>query len=392
MELGHRFFLGIPGPSLDPATEDLLREIEPGGIILFGRNVRSASQLARLTARLRQVLGSRLLICLDHEGGRVNRLKDLVGVVPSAIQLGFLKRRSWAAEHGQCTGRLLHELGVNVNLAPVLDLWLRPNTDNSVPDRCWSRDPEEVVRLGGAFLFAMQREGVVGCGKHFLGYGAADKDPHLLLPQVNRSKRQIVREDMFPYARLLPRRHRNVAGHVARNGRLPRYSSKHLAMIMLSHAHLRAYHGRQLTPASVSSSIAGGLLRQRLGFEGVSITDDLEMGAIVRTMTVSQAVLRCMQVGVDFLMICHTAKAMRKASRAAQLAVERELVAPELLDVSRRRIEWLKRSAGSAPTFSAPRFAAVVADIRSFSRKVFAALPEAMRPIDPRLGAVGEKY
>src|SRR3989338_6748228 len=175
MNLGHRFFIGIPGPNLNVRTQKLLSEIQPGGVILFGRNVRSAAKLAKLTTRLRDLLGERLLICLDHEGGRVNRLKDLIGVIPSAVQLGFLKRENWAAEHGRLTGRLLCELGVNVNLAPVLDLWLRPNTDNSVPDRCWSRDPEEVARMAGAFLAAMQREGVIGCGKHFLGYGAADK-------------------------------------------------------------------------------------------------------------------------------------------------------------------------------------------------------------------------
>jgi beta-N-acetylhexosaminidase len=389
MDLGHRFFLGIPGPSLDRATEGLLEEIRPGGIILFGRNVRSASQVARLTSHLRQILGPRLLICLDHEGGRVNRLKEIVGVVPSAIQLGFLKRRSWAAQHGHLTGRLLHELGVNVNLAPVLDLWLRPNTDNSVPDRCWSRDPEEVSRMAGAFLAAMQREGVTGCGKHFLGYGAADKDPHLLLPQVNRSKRQVVREDMLPYSRLLACRKKMVAGRAVP---LPRYSYGHLAMIMLSHAHLRAYHGRQLTPASVSPRIAAELLRERLGFAGVSITDDLEMGAIVRTMTVPQAVTRCLAVGVDFLLICHTAKAMRKAAHAAQLAVQRDGVSRELLNASRRRIEWLKRSLPPPASFSARRFRAIKTDIRRFSETVFAALPTSMRPIDARLGAIGEKY
>ena len=382
MDLGHRFFIGIPGPNLSPRTQKLLSEIKPGGIILFGRNVRSAVQLAKLTARLRDLLGDRLLICLDHEGGRVNRLKDLIGVIPSAVQLGFLKRENWAGEHGRLTGRLLRELGVNVNLAPVLDLWLRPNTDNSVPDRCWSRDPEEVASMAGAFLAAVQREGVIGCGKHFLGYGAADKDPHLLLPRVNRSRRQIIREDMAPYKRLLSHQKEPRGDHDSRN----------LHLIMLSHAHLRAYHGNQLTPASVSPKIAGELLRSKLKFKGVSITDDLEMGAILRTMTLRQAVTRCLRIGMDFILICHTPKVMRQGFEAAQQLVQKGGVSLESLQDSFKRIERLRQFPGTPSVFSSRRFDAVGRDIRRFTQKVFAALPETMRPIDARLGAIGEKY
>jgi len=390
MDLGHRFFIGIPGPTLDQTTRHLLREIQPGGVILFGRNIRSAAQLARLTAGLRKLLGSRLLICLDHEGGRVNRLKDIIGVIPSAVQLGFLKREKWAAEHGSLTGRLLHEVGVNVNLAPVLDLGLRPDTDNSVPDRCWSRDPEEVSRMAGAFLTAMQREGVIGCGKHFLGYGAADRDPHLLLPRVNRSRRQITREDLLPYARLLPSRKRSVRAH--KTGEGDNRNPRHLHLIMLSHAHLRAYHGGRLTPASVSPRIAGELLREKLAFDGVSITDDLEMGAILRSMTLRQAVTRCLQVGVDFILICHTAKVMRKGFETARQWVQKGAISPESIRASLQRIERLQRYPARAPLFSQRRFDSLGCDIRRFTERIFQALPESMRPIDIRLGAIGEKY
>ncbi len=382
MSVGRHFFIGIPGTALDATTRQLLKSIEPGGVILFGRNVRSAEQLAELTRSLRKLLGDRLLICLDHEGGRVNRLKDIIGAVPSALQLGFTGRKEWARQHGQLTGRLLVELGVNVNLAPVLDLHLRPKTDNSVPDRCWSADPDKVVRLAGAFLVGMQQQGVIGCGKHFLGYGAADKDPHLLLPRVNRSRNQILNEDLLPYSSLAPAgKPRGTAAGV-----------RYLHMIMLSHAHLTAFHKNRLTPACVSAEIVGGLLREKLGFNGVAVTDDLEMGAITRTMSLSQATIRCLQAGADLILICHTARAMREGFRAAAQASRRKLIPPSILEESSERIEQLKSLLAPSPVFSEKRFNNLVEEMRYFTKKVFHALPPRLRMIDARWGAIGEKY
>lgn len=378
---GHRFFIGIRKPVLDAPDRRLLSQVRPSGVILFGRNVRSAPQLAELTAGLRRLLGADLLICLDHEGGRVNRLKDIVGVVPSAQQLGFLQREDWANEHGRLTGRLLCEAGVNINLAPVLDLHLRPKTDNSVPDRCWSRDPSVVARLAGAFLGGMQPEGVIGCGKHFLGYGAADKDPHLLLPRVNRTRRQILTEDALPYVRLIP-------GETPRH---PASAARQLHLIMLSHAHLRAFHGNRLTPACVSPRITGALLRETLAYRGATITDDLEMGAITRTMPLPDAVVRCLNLGVDLILICHTAKAIRTGFSAAQHAKRDGQLSSRTQEESRARVASLRQRARISSSFSQRRFDAIVADIRRFTRKVFAALPPELRVVDERWGPIGEK-
>jgi beta-N-acetylhexosaminidase len=381
MTLGDHFYVGIPGTVLDSATQRLLKEVRPAGIILFGRNVKSPKQLANLTHRIRSLLGSKVLICLDHEGGRVNRLKELVGVVPSAYQLGFLGEEKWAQKHGQLTGRLLSEFGVNVNLAPVLDLLLRPNVDNSVPDRCWSRDPKEVSRLAGAFLGAMQKEGVFGCGKHFLGYGAADKDPHLVLPRVTRTRQQVLKEDLVPYSKLLP------------SSKLPvsSWKSPHLQMIMLSHAHLRAFHGNKLTPACISPIVNGSLLRETLGFRGVTITDDLEMGAITRTMSIGKATVRCLDLGTDLILICHTAKAIREGYHAARKAFRDRPDHPEL-NRSAERIRALRSRLTPSPKFSERRFNALCRDIHAFTRKIFSKLPAKLQVIDSRWGAIGEKY
>ncbi len=371
--VGTHLFIGIPGPDLDPPTAALLRAVRPGGIILFGRNVRTAPRLARLTVRLRKLLGEDLLICLDHEGGRVNRLKDLTGAVPSAPQLAHLGSEALAREHGKLTGRLLRELGVNTNLAPVLDLWLRPGTDNSVPDRCWSRAPRTVSRFAGAFLRGMQAEGVLGCGKHFLGYGAADKDPHKVLPRVNRSRAELEREDLLPYAKLW-------------NG-----GDGPLRMIMLSHAHLRAYHRGRLTPACVSPRLVGNLLRHKMGFSGVTITDDLEMGAITRTMPMGEAVVGCLRNGVDLVLICHTAKAIREGHRAAMAAARKGILCDADLTPSRKRLAWLKGQLAPSPFFSERRFETVLRDIRRFTTRVFARLPTDLKVMDARWGPIGEK-
>ena len=432
MLLGLHFFIGIPGSHLDLQTQKLLQEIQPGGIILFGRNIRSGKQLADLTQRLRQLLGQDLLICLDHEGGRVNRLKDIVGVVPSAMQLGFLKREDWARQHGHLTGRLLREVGVNINLAPVLDLWLCPKTDNSVPDRCWSRDPYEVASLAGAFLYGMQQEGVIGCGKHFLGYGAADKDPHLFLPRVNRTRQQILKQDLFPYTALLPSKKQFAFPFtpkclhpplqeataswpwmnkgVLRSPALrdegglelrrvpPKYQRCHgllpvgLHLIMLSHAHLSAFHGNHVTPACVSPKITGTLLRKTLGFHGVAITDDLEMGAITQIMTVGEATVQCLKNGADLILICHTANAIQQGFQTAQKALDKGHLSPQILQKSQRRIKQLQKYIPCSGRFSERCFQLLLKDIQHFTQKIFHALPPPLRVIDECWGAIGEKY
>jgi beta-N-acetylhexosaminidase len=376
--VGQHFFVGIPGHSIDSNTRKVLKEVHPGGIILFGRNVRDARQLAKLTADLRSLLGRDLMICIDHEGGRVNRLKELVGVVPSAQQLGHLGMEKFARKHGELTGRLLSEFGINLNLAPVLDLHLRPKTDNSVPDRCWSRNPEEVICLAGAFVHGMQSEGVIACGKHFLSYGAADKDPHLVLPRVTRTRKEILTEDLRPYAGLT----------LERKGKHPK-----LHMIMLSHAHLEAFHGKKpLIPACISRLISQDLLRDQMGFNGVAITDDLEMGAITKQMTIGQASVRCLQASADFILICHTAKAIREGFRASEKAVKNGELPRDLMASSRKRLDHVIKLPPPPRKFSPRRFEALQKEIQIFTRLIFAKLPEPLRKIDERWGAIGEKY
>ena len=381
MTPGAHFCIGIPGTVLDRDTRQLLKLVRPTGIILFGRNIASAAQLAGLTHGLRRLLGGRLLICLDHEGGRVNRLKNLTGVVPSALQLGFLGRRDRALQHGRLTGRLLREVGVNVNLAPVLDLHLKPKTDNSVPDRCWSRDPAEVARLAGAFLHGMQEEGVIGCGKHFPGYGAADKDPHLVLPRVDRSYRQLTKEDLVPYRRLMQK-------GSDRDGGL---SLRRMHLVMLCHAHVKAFHGARLTPASVSPRIVHGLLREEVGFTGVAMTDDLEMGAILRTMSIGTATVGSLQSGADWILICHTARAVRQGFQTALAAMLEGGLEARRLHVSRERLDRLARLPHPIPRFSEKRFDQILKDIRGFTARVFSALPDSLCVIDERWGPIGEK-
>jgi beta-N-acetylhexosaminidase len=380
MHLGAHFYIGIPKPTLSSTTIGLLKEIRPGGIILFGRNVHSPEQLSKLTQSLRKLLGPQLLICIDHEGGRVNRLKDLIGIVPSAMQLGYLGEKKFAYQHGQLTGRLLSELGINYNLAPVLDLWLKPKTDNSVPDRCWAKKPTDVARLAGAFLEGMQEEGVAGCGKHFLSYGAADKDPHLVIPMVTRTRSQILKEDLRPYKLLsLPK-------SIAQ----PR--PRHLQSIMLSHAHLKAFHGEHLTPACVSPLISFDLLRTQMGFQGITITDDLEMGAITKTITVGKASAECLKIGTDLILICHTAPAMREGFMEAQKAEREGLFATSIREESAQRLEKFRTRVRNRTSFSKKRWDTLCKDIRQFKKTIFSLLPYKLKIIDERWGPIGEKY
>jgi len=290
--IGQHLFIGLTGTTLTPATRKLLHTVQPGGVILFARNVESAGQLRNFCGALRREFPFRPIIGIDQENGRVNRLREITGELPTISELKATGSLEPVEDFARATGRWLHQLRIDVNFAPVLDLELfDEKTDNALRGRCWGRTADEVIRWAGTFLDAMEREGVTACPKHFPGLGGATLDSHEKLPTIHRD----VTEDITPY----------------------RHFIKRLTMIMVGHGRYPAFDTK---PASLSPAIITGLLRRQLGFTGLVLTDDLEMGAIG---DFEGAVVEAVQAGADMLLVCHTPEKIYAAHEAlAKLPAE----------------------------------------------------------------------
>jgi len=273
---------GVPGKELDLETAALFRRVQPGAFILFGRNIESATQLRKLIDDLRDVSDIEPIITIDQEGGRVSRLRLIGHEPPNAQQLRDKANIDLIRRHGEITGRLLRLFGFNLDLCPVLDISFNDDAENSLRGRCYGKNAEQVVLNAGAFNEAMRDQGIASCGKHFPGYSAATSDAHYQLPQIDRTRGELDRNELAVF--------RQLVGEVD--------------SMMICHAWYPCFES-QRTPATLSSRIVTELLRDELGFDGLVMTDDLDMGAILTAYRLEDTIRMAASAGNDMMMICH---------------------------------------------------------------------------------------
>src|SRR5438270_5794210 len=187
---------GVHGYELDAKAAALVRRIQPGGFILFGRNIQSATQLRKLIDDLRDLSEIEPIITIDQEGGRVSRLRLIGNEPPNAQQLRDRGDVALVRRHGEITGRILRLFGFNLDLCPVLDISFDDDADNSLRGRCYGKTVEQVIRNAAAFNNALRAGGIASCGKHFPGYSAALVDAHHSLPKIDRTREQLDREEL----------------------------------------------------------------------------------------------------------------------------------------------------------------------------------------------------
>ena len=283
--IGQLLIIGLPGPQLDLMARSLLQSIQPGGILLNTHNIESGQQVAELTSTIRSLIEVPPIIAIDQEGGRVDRLKQIYSPMPSADLFRASGDAAVAARMGEIAAEALRTLGFNVNLAPVLDIALDDGASNGLKGRYLGSNLAEVVRLAGAYLEGLQHGGVVGVGKHFPGLGAAVIDSHSELPTIDRSRDEILKYEVAPYTELFSK------------------INARLNAVIIAHGHYPAFDGPAPLPSSLSKNIVTGLLREELGFKGLTITDDLEMGAITGTRDLSEAAVMAIEAGIDLVMI-----------------------------------------------------------------------------------------
>src|SRR6201987_5584430 len=188
---GQLILTGVPGKELDPETGKMFKRVQPGGFILFGRNIESAGQLRKLIDDLRELSEIEPIITIDQEGGGVSRLQLIGNEPPNAQQLRDKSEIELIRRHGDITGRLLRLFGFNLDLCPVLDISFDDEAENSLRGRCYGRTVQEVIRNAGAFNQAMREQGIASCGKNFPGYSAATSDAHYQLPRIDRTREDL---------------------------------------------------------------------------------------------------------------------------------------------------------------------------------------------------------
>jgi beta-N-acetylhexosaminidase len=310
--LGQLILTGVPGKELDAETTALFRRIQPGGFILFGRNIESAAQLRKLTEDLRDLSAVEPIITIDQEGGRVSRLRLIGNEPPNAQQLREKGDANLIQQHGDITGRLLRLFGFNLDLCPVLDISFDDDADNSLRGRCYGRTVEQVVRNAGVFNEAMRQQGIASCGKHFPGYSAATIDAHHDLPKIDRTREELDQGELAVFREFIGSGGSPLAAGVsAEEASRP---TNPVDSMMICHAWYPCFEPAK-TPASLSRRVITGLLREELGFDGLIMTDDLDMGAILNEYGLEETIRLAIAAGNDLAMICHRVPAIEEVHR-----------------------------------------------------------------------------
>ncbi len=278
-EIGQMLVGDVYGTSYGDDLQAMVVNDHIGTVILYGSNIQSTGQTQALDTAIQQHAQIPLFISTDQEGGTVNRLLSITGYRPSAEELGATNDPSRAYQQGVDDGKILGQLGINLNLAPVVDVQTVSDAASILPTRMFGATPEKVITFAGAYLEGLQSQNVVGSIKHWPGLGWSTVDPHDALPVTNRSQADLNAIDFAPYRTLI--------------------AQGDADMVMVTHVLATAYDPNM--PSSVSPVLVDQVLRHDLGFQGVVVTDGLHMGALSRW-TPAQAAVLAVMAGDDMLL------------------------------------------------------------------------------------------
>ncbi|MCZ8519255.1 MULTISPECIES: beta-N-acetylhexosaminidase [Paenibacillus] len=337
-KIGQLLMCGFPGTEPDAGIEGLIREGGLGGIIYFRRNLVEPAQAAALSAKLQEYAaegsGVPLLIAIDQEGGMVTRIERGVSVMPGAMALGATGDADAAYQAARVTAAELRAMGINMNFAPVLDVNNNP-LNPVIGVRSYGGDADLVSRLGTAAVRGCQEEGVAATVKHFPGHGDTAQDSHHELPSVPHARERLDRLELAPFREAI------------RQG---------VDAVMTAHLLFPAVEPERL-PATLSPRVLTGLLREELGYEGVIVTDCLEMNAIAKHYGVGEGAVLAVEAGADLVLVSHRLELQQSALNALIAAVENGRLTEERIDRSVDRLLALKarRAAHAAARAAVPQ-------------------------------------
>ena len=367
---GSLLVVGLVGTELTGLERAWLKLVRPGGVILFKRNIVDAAQTRALLDEAAGYCAPHAARSVDVEGGTVNRLRDALAPLPSARAVGAAMDRSgkptFAREHGELIARAVKAFGFNTALAPVVDLWL-PESAAVMGSRCAGATWQETVAYARPFLDGLKHEGVAGCAKHFPGLGGGTFDSHFVTPRIRRGN-QLWTEDLRVYEEL----------------------KRDTPMVMVNHASYPDQKGGD-RPASASSFWIKTVLRRRIGYRGLIVSDDLEMGGILKFMPVDRAAVAAVRAGTDLMLICHSAELILRSyealvSEAERSAAFRTLLLARAKEVARKQSRLY--ASGASKALTAKQLLALKERILQFGERV--AVLAKNDAIDPRAMAPAE--
>ncbi len=319
-KIGRLFMVGFDGTVVSPDLAAFIKEYKPGGVILFSRNLESTEQIVQLTNELqRSSPHSPLLISIDQEGGRVSRLPKEFTIFPPCEVLSRCNSSELAYAAAATIAKELKAVGINMNMSPVLDVNSNP-ANPVIGDRAFGTAPAPVCELGLATVGGLQDNRVVACGKHFPGHGDTNADSHKELPVVTAPRERLEQIEFPPFR------------HAAAHG---------VATMMTAHVLYHALDDQR--PATLSPTIIGKFLREELQYNGVVLTDDLEMHAIIDHYGIGEATVQSILAGCDMPLICKDRNREVAAISALDIAVADGTITVERLEQSLARIARLKK-------------------------------------------------
>ncbi|HEY0077949.1 MAG TPA: glycoside hydrolase family 3 N-terminal domain-containing protein [Pyrinomonadaceae bacterium] len=359
-KIGQLLYIGLPGTEFDSEARSLVEQVNPGGIIIFGRNVAAPEQLRGLLDGVREALPVEPLFGIDQEGGLVDRLRKICTPMPAARKIRQHGDLAAARALGRITGEILRLLGFNMNFAPVLSIMTddRDLLSNGLYSRSFGRSPGEVLGYTMVYLRGLQGTGLLGCAKHFPGIGAGEVDTHEEMAVIELSHDDLIAQDLAPYIELFQREDNMVRAVMVSHGGFPNIDIH------------RGTAGGRLVPASINHEIVTRLLREELGFGGLVLTDDLEMGAIAKHCEIEDAVLRAVQAGEDMLLICARPDLIRRGYEALLRAARNGELSEERIDASLRRIGDYKALTQTPLPFDVARFRHLSDEVAALNRKL----------------------
>ncbi|HEU5401619.1 MAG TPA: beta-N-acetylhexosaminidase [Terriglobales bacterium] len=329
-QVGQVLICGFDGTELTPELCNRLSVMQPGGIILFKRNLVSSKQTHSLLRECQRAVATPMFLCVDMEGGTVDRLRDVIAPVPPVSAVAATGLKKLYREHGRLLGSEVRALGFNVDFTPVLDLGL-PESSKVLMSRTVSASPQDAIAYAKELLQGLKDCDVLGSGKHFPGLGGSNLDSHVNLPTVSRSWKQLWNEDLLPYRKL----------------------KALLPFVMVAHCAYPAVT-KDNTPASISKKWLTDILRKKIGYRGIILSDDLDMGGVLASASIEDAAIACMRAGADSFLVCQKEESVSRAYEAVLQEAERDRRFRALIETAAKRIVAFKKRSAAMKRKMAP--------------------------------------
>lgn len=319
-KIGQMIITGFNGSEYNDDMDRLINEYKVGGVILFARNIEDSNQMIDLTRALQENNNNLpLFISIDEEGGRVSRLPDDVEKFPSAFTIGLINDQQTAYENGKEIGYTLKRLGINLDYAPVLDIYSNEN-NTVIGDRAFSTEESIVSTMGIATMEGIEDSDIIPVVKHFPGHGDTEVDSHYGLPIVYKTLEELRNFEFIPFVKAI---------------------ESGCDVIMVSHIILNEVDSSN--PASLSKIVISDLLRKDMGFDKVVITDDMSMGAITSIMSIEEACIKSIEAGCDILLLGNAYEEIEQVINSIKLKLYNGEISEEQINKSVKRILELKK-------------------------------------------------